>query len=68
MKYTCEVGPTLCVLCGKNITREDRRHFRWTDEDQVRRGVQGCHMYDTDNGHNYDDESGEDEESEGDEE
>lgn len=62
VRCTCRVRPTLCVLCGKNITRENHRHYRWTDEDQVIRGMEGCHLYDADNGNNYssEEEDGED--------
>ena len=53
VRCTCRVGPTLCVLCGKNITREDHNHYRWTDKYEARGGVEGCHLYDTDNGDDY---------------
>ena len=46
VRCTCEGRPTLCVLCGKDISRDNHRHFSRTFEDEPGPPGRGCYMYD----------------------
>ena len=46
LECRCERRTTLCVSCGKDISREKDAHYRWSCAEEATGGEEGCYLFD----------------------